>query len=314
MTLNYLYLPIVLGIFIGFTDSFQSIIYSNKMGFTIPSNNKISINSDWTRRSSLYFSNVPIDTEAIVSSVPFKETPTIPRRRDDTVSKLLTDVEFARAYIDESVQKAIQRMSQIKRGEALIFNRDETLAGIFTERDFITKASDGEVLSTSKPVSFFMTPYDKLIFVKETDKIGYCRKIMVVNKIRRLPVLDSQNKPIGIVTMNRIDRAIQQQDLELESATLYGDSLEQIQQKSKELANLKALEQGSALSAQDQLRGLFVFLGSILGAGLLQGNWIHDHEWLSMSLTFILGYIGIVFENYFEFNKAAIALLMSTGK
>jgi hypothetical protein len=32
-----------------------------------------------------------------------------------------------------------------------------------------------------------------------------------------------------------------------------------------------------------------------------------------MSLVFLLGYVGIVFENLFEFNKAAIALLMSTA-
>lgn len=32
-----------------------------------------------------------------------------------------------------------------------------------------------------------------------------------------------------------------------------------------------------------------------------------------MCITFLLGYIGIVFENFFEFNKAGIALLMSTA-
>jgi len=32
-----------------------------------------------------------------------------------------------------------------------------------------------------------------------------------------------------------------------------------------------------------------------------------------MCATFLLGYIGIVFENFFEFNKAGIALLMSTA-
>lgn len=32
-----------------------------------------------------------------------------------------------------------------------------------------------------------------------------------------------------------------------------------------------------------------------------------------MCATFFLGYVGIVFENFFEFNKAGIALLMSTA-
>ncbi|CAM6000121.1 unnamed protein product [Sphagnum balticum] len=64
---------------------------------------------------------------------------------------------------------------------------------------------------------------------------------------------------------------------------------------------------------QDSLRVGFVLLGALICAGLLQGDFMHDHEWLSMSITFLLGYIGIVFETYFEFNKAAIALLMSTA-
>ena len=32
-----------------------------------------------------------------------------------------------------------------------------------------------------------------------------------------------------------------------------------------------------------------------------------------MILIFILGYVGIIFEELFEFNKAAVALLMSTA-
>jgi len=71
-------------------------------------------------------------------------------------------------------------------------------------------------------VSEVMTLASKLITVKETDKIGYCRKLMVANKIRRLPVLDNDYKPIGIISISQIDSAIQMQDSELESVTLYG--------------------------------------------------------------------------------------------
>jgi hypothetical protein len=73
------------------------------------------------------------------------------------------------------------------------------------------------------------------------------------------------------------------------------------------------LESGVEGRNQDALRSGFVLAVAAVGAGLLQGSWIHDHEWLAMSLVFLLGYVGIVFENLFEFNKAAIALLMSTA-
>jgi hypothetical protein len=39
----------------------------------------------------------------------------------------------------------------------------------------------------------------------------------------------------------------------------------------------------------------------------------HSHEYIAMIGTFLLGYVGIIFETAFEFNKAGIALLMCTG-
>ena len=51
----------------------------------------------------------------------------------------------------------------------------------------------------------------------------------------------------------------------------------------------------------------------MVGAALLQHDWIHDNEWLAMSGIFLLGYVGIIFEGFFEFNKAAIGLLMATA-
>lgn len=44
-----------------------------------------------------------------------------------------------------------------------------------------------------------------------------------------------------------------------------------------------------------------------------QSAWLHSHSELAMIGIFVLGYIGIIFEEVFEFNKAAVALLMSTG-
>lgn len=44
-----------------------------------------------------------------------------------------------------------------------------------------------------------------------------------------------------------------------------------------------------------------------------QNAWLSAHSELVMIGIFVLGYIGIIFEEVFEFNKAAVALLMSTG-
>ena len=65
--------------------------------------------------------------------------------------------------------------------------------------------------------------------------------------------------------------------------------------------------------SQDILRTAFVVAGAVVGAALLQRDWVHDNEWLAMSGIFLLGYVGIIFESFFEFNKAAIGLLMATA-
>mmetsp|Transcript_17806 Transcript_17806/g.25674 ORF Transcript_17806/g.25674 Transcript_17806/m.25674 type:complete len:563 (-) Transcript_17806:87-1775(-) len=52
---------------------------------------------------------------------------------------------------------------------------------------------------------------------------------------------------------------------------------------------------------------------SILVTFFSQAPWLHDHADLVMIAIFVLGYIGIIFEEVFEFDKAAVSLLMSTG-
>ncbi len=56
---------------------------------------------------------------------------------------------------------------------------------------------------------------------------------------------------------------------------------------------------------------LFAGRVALLFAG--QSSWLSSHSELVMIAIFVLGYIGIIFEELFEFNKAAVALLMYTG-
>jgi Na+/H+ antiporter NhaD/arsenite permease-like protein len=48
-------------------------------------------------------------------------------------------------------------------------------------------------------------------------------------------------------------------------------------------------------------------------AFLSQSPWMHDHADVVMIGLFVLGYLGIIFEEVLEFNKAGVALLMSTS-
>jgi CBS domain-containing protein len=160
-----------------------------------------------------------------------------------------------------------------------------------------------------------MTPASVILTVPPEMSIGDCRKLIIKENKRRLPVVDkATGKVLGVVSSRDLVRTLQKSILARESAALYGANLQDIALLAKERANELALEGGDAGSRQDTLRALFVAGFAILGAGFLtEGTWIHEHQTLSMIATFALGYIGIVFETFLEFNKAAIALIMAVA-
>lgn len=228
-------------------------------------------------------------------------------KKTSAVRSLVTKVPYAKAYVDDTITNALNSMNTINTGSVMVFTRDNKAAGIFTERDFVRKVLD-QPLEETTVVSQVMTPKENLIIADSLLSLEDCRKLMILNKIRHLPVMDNDNV-LGVISLRDIIRALQNED----SAALFGQSLAEVAEKSKELANQLALETGEEGSKQDILRTGFVLAGASVAAFLYQGNWVHDHEVLSMSATFALGYVGIIFENYFEFNKAAIALLMCTA-
>lgn len=47
--------------------------------------------------------------------------------------------------------------------------------------------------------------------------------------------------------------------------------------------------------------------------GVIDHDWVEAHQALSMSLLFILGYVGIMVEELVGLNKAGVALLMAVS-
>eukprot|EP01038_Epipyxis_sp_PR26KG_P013263 gene13263-17769_t len=265
-------------------------------------------------------SNMPVHSiSAEVSSdlstaVDYSWTNNIPSlTRLDFVNKLLEDGKFAKVYADNTVFDAIETMNAANKGSVVVIDRNENLAGIFTERDFVTKIIDANRVYTETRMDSVMTPLEKLIVGKFNDTLSDCRQLMLKNNIRHLPIVNSENKPIGIVSMRELIKSLQVEELYREKATLVGLSLSEVQTQAKIRANTLALQMSEEKVKQDTVRAGFIAAAAAIGVALLQGSWVHDHEWLSMCLTFLLGYVGIIFETYFEFNKAGIALIMATA-
>ena len=76
-----------------------------------------------------------------------------------------------------------------------------TLMGIVTRRDF--RYAD----NLSELVSSIMTPYEKLITVKEGFDQEEVKKLMYNNRIEKILVTDEENSLTGLVTMKDIDKS-----------------------------------------------------------------------------------------------------------
>ena len=116
--------------------------------------------------------------------------------------KVQTDFE------DQNIMSACNIMHASDIGSVIIVtrNRDKIPTGIVTERDIV------RILGKLNP-NLLNTPLKKLmsaplITIAESASIGEASKLMNTKKIRRLVVVDRNNKMSGILTQNDIFRAI----------------------------------------------------------------------------------------------------------
>jgi Na+/H+ antiporter NhaD/arsenite permease-like protein len=143
------------------------------------------------------------------------------------------------------------------------------------------------------------------------------RHILVADTVTADSRLDENSVIEGVISMQDVMSIIQKDErLSLESLQKkfpgFNDPLSQMREEIKSQANLLAKEPETV--KKDIIRTGTVALSLAVITAFLSGSpWLHDHADFAMIGIFVLGYIGIIFEEVFEFNKAAIALLMSTG-
>jgi len=236
------------------------------------------------------------------------------------VLELTRGNDFVRVQEDDTVLSAVRDMNDRNADCCLVFTKDNPgqLAGIFTERDYVRKIVEAAKKTSETSIGDVMTPVERLITAPPDMRIGECMSLMVANKVRHIPVVDSENnRVLGVISTTDLVKTIKKDDESLAGRFPIGSlepfMVEDYVNSARETANALALKGGNKLTEQDFVRGGFVGAGAFIFALLLQGNWLHDHEVLSMVGIFIMGYLGIILENIFEFNKAAVGLLMATA-
>lgn len=119
---------------------------------------------------------------------------------------------------NDSVLEAISLMAEVNIGAVLVKRQDE-IAGIFTERDYLQKIALKARSSTDTPVEDVMsTP---VIFAKSTDSIEECMEVMTNCRCRHLPVVDGDTL-LGIVSIGDLVKiVVEEKQAQIEQLNQY---------------------------------------------------------------------------------------------
>ena len=96
----------------------------------------------------------------------------------------------------------VMTMKKARRGAAVIEDNAGKLIGIITERDLISRINHGTLEWHSIPVNEIMARDPKTI--KITQYLHEALGIMLASKFRHLPVVDSDNHVISIMSVRDI--------------------------------------------------------------------------------------------------------------
>ncbi len=257
-------------------------------------------------------------------------------------SRLLSlqdDVGYTLCYSDELVPDIVARMfaeGGDMQSVALVSDREGKFVGIFTERDYVRWSSDRDAKDVEVPellnfaksekslVTDWCTPASDIVFTPSNSDASSILSAMKGAGIRHMVITASATSPSqideveGVLSMSKImsvivnDERLSMASLTKKFPNLVEDPITALKEERKSKANELAKKPGVA--KQDFIRSATTaVIISAVALFFSQSSWLHNHAELGMIGIFVLGYVGIIFEELFEFNKAGVALLMSTA-
>lgn len=100
-----------------------------------------------------------------------------------------------------SVRAAIERMNSQRVGCVLVEEQGR-LVGIFTERDVLTRVVAKSVDIERARVDTVMTADPESL--RPDDRVSYALNKMSVGGFRRIPLVDENGRPVGVVSMRNV--------------------------------------------------------------------------------------------------------------
>lgn len=101
-----------------------------------------------------------------------------------------------------SIYEAVQKMNQHKIGAVLVL-KDSKLAGIFTERDVLTRVVSASLDPKTTPITQVMSA--NVLTIKPEATMQDVMDIFAEKRCRHLPVLE-QDKLVGLISIGDVSR------------------------------------------------------------------------------------------------------------
>jgi len=120
--------------------------------------------------------------------------------------------------VNETVLSAISLMAQVNIGAVLV-QKDDTIAGIFTERDYLQKIALKSLSSKDTKVGDVMT--SPVISAEPGDSVQQCMETMTTCHCRHLPIVEN-GKLLGIVSIgDLVKKMLDEKQNEVEKLNQY---------------------------------------------------------------------------------------------
>ena len=106
------------------------------------------------------------------------------------------------AYSNKTARDVASILTKNRIGSLIVIDKDNTPIGIITESDLVKRVCLENYNADKVLVEEIMS--SPLITVMTYDSVDTASRIMLSNKIKRLPVLEADNRIIGIISVTDI--------------------------------------------------------------------------------------------------------------
>jgi CBS domain-containing protein len=103
-----------------------------------------------------------------------------------------------------TVHEAVRTMLARRQAGVLVTDGQGRLAGIFTERDVLTRVVGRDLDARRTPLGEVMTRNPEALTA--SDRVAYAIHCMSVAGYRTIPLVDAERRPIGVVTVSDVVR------------------------------------------------------------------------------------------------------------